>query len=78
MRTKGSTKNSNKKHVPKMEYASELSVSEIENVGDNLIDNADKLASEQFSVSPDSNVKFHDVDDSIKLLVEFPCNEFIS
>lgn len=78
MRIKGSNNGCDKKHVPKMEFASELSVSEIQNSGDNLIDNADKLAAEEFSISLDSDVKFHDVDESIKLLIEFPCNDSIS
>ncbi|WP_347923343.1 hypothetical protein [Pontimicrobium sp. SW4] len=61
-----------------MEYGSELSVSDMEDLGENIIDNADRKSCEQLNIQFDSYVKFHDVDDSIKLLIDSPQTEFIS
>ncbi len=78
MRIKGSDKNLNKKYIPKNDYASELSVSDIEDLGDNIIDNADRSSADQFNFCKDSKVKFHNVDDSIELLFENLDTQFIS
>lgn len=78
MRIKGSDKNFKRKHVPKIEYASELSVADIEELGENIIDNADRLSMDQLVIKRNSQVKFHNVDDSIGLLFESLDTQFIS
>jgi len=67
---------SERKHIPKIEYASELSVAGVIELGQNVASNAGSAG--KFVFNPNSKIKFHDIDDSIGLLFKHPCTMFIS
>lgn len=78
MRTKDSNKSIGKKNIPTREYKSELSVSEMTNMGERIVYNAERKSCNQFSPEENSDVKFHNVDDSIDILLNNPRLDFIA